>query len=672
VIAKESENLAGSSRPIPASLSIDLPRLLVVEWESETRDAMSAAAGNCGFQVASCPTAREAVKLCEVNRFDAIIVDSALYGMACVEFLRWLRGEAECKETYVLATTQNASVVETQALLAAGADDCLSKPMSGEALAARLVVMEHARKRKGQLERDESVLRKNHARFESIFMESPDAILILKNREGKIIGVNRAVKTVMGFDGKSLLGKYLSLIFPELFNGEGLSTFGSFLKNANSLQSLAFKSPDGTKKTLELSLNSIPWDRGFALMLNCRDVSDRQIETVKVGIGSGKVDAMRRLAAGVAGDVNDLMTSINGNLELLEHQPFLNQESRELLEGARQSCESVRKLTGELNAVSGIRTISKKHRISVRTLMEKTVQFGLFGESMIRPLFRFQDGLRDFAGDEKSLRYVIEQLTSNAVESMKIKSQTAGKLYVDCSNLQISGEGPHGLKPGNYVRVIFRDEGEGIPEENRERVFDPYFTTRRNGRGMGLTQVNALVSAHGGRISVETPSGNAAGAVIEIHLPAAEPGATEAVGFIPGATAETKKVGNGKRILFLDDEPNIRLIVERALSGHGYEVFCASTGEEAIKAHKRAADFGKPFDMLLLDLEIRGGLGGADALGIIRENFPNVRAVVTTGFVDDSVLANHRDFGFCGVLMKPFRVDQLVACVGQLCQVGQR
>lgn len=644
--------------------------MLVVAWESELRDGISNVAGNSGYQVAACPTAHEAVKLCEANNFNVLVLDGTMYGMECAQFIEWLRGEGECTDTYVLVMVPTGATADARRLLAAGADDSVNKPVSAEDLNNRLVVMEYARKRKEKLIQGEAVLRRNHTRFESIFMESPDAVLILKNREGKIIGVNRAVKTVLGFDGKALLGKYLSLVFPELFDGEGLSTFGSFLKNSSSVHSLAFKCPDGSKKMLDLGLTSIPWDRGFALMLSCRDVSAREGSDTKRD-GRDREESIRRLAAGVSGDVNDLMTSIHGNLELLENQPFVGQESMELLSRARQSCDRVRELTAEMNLLAGIGGRPRKGRISLKGMIEKTVQFSLFGEGRMRPLFRFQAGLFDIVGDEKLLRQVIEQLTSNAAESMRMRNAVAGKLHVDCANVHIASEGPHRLKKGNYVRITVRDEGEGISEELRETVFEPYFTTRKSGRGVGLARVRATILAHGGQITVEAPSGNTTGAVFEIHLPVAEPG-TEDVSYGQSDANGLRKVGEGKRILFLDDEPHIRLVVEKALSSHGYEVYCASTGEEAIKAFKRALDFGKPFDMLLLDLEIRGGLGGCDTLGIIREDHPNVRAIVTTGFVNDAVLSNHRDFGFCGVLAKPFRVDQLVACVGQLCGAGKR
>ncbi len=648
-------------------MGIELPRLLVIEWEGDARDSIAAGAGERGFDVVTCPSSREAVNLCEVNTFDAVVVDSGLYGMDCTEFLRWLRASSACPEAHVLVLLQTGKPDEALAMLAAGADDCLAKPIGPEELGTRLAVMEAQRKRLTQRDRGEALLRKNHARFESIFMEAPDAILVLKNREGKIIGVNRAVKAILGYEGRGLLGKYLSLVFPELFTGDGLSTFGSFLKNASSVGCVPFRCPDGTRKKLDLAMTSIPWDRGFALMLTCRDVTDREAGGRQTDVDS-KTDALRRLGEGMARDVNDLVTSISGNLELLEMQPGGGRDTQELLGSARTACDRVRQLAAELVGVSGRPGNFVPKAVNLRNLIEKTVQFRLYGKGKLRPIFRINEAVEAVAGDEAHLRYVIEQLTDNAVHAM-LPDAPAGKLRIECRQVRIGADPPHtGMKMGEYIKVTFRDDGPGVREADRERVFEPYFTTAKCGRGLGLARVRSIIRSHGGEIVVEIAEGMAKGGIFEFYLPVASaPTSVRPGNCVVDGSGNPVGRGAGKRILFLDDEPEIRLMVERALGSQGFEVYGAATGEEAIKVYKRSEDFGKPFDLLLLDLEIRGGLGGRETLGLLREDNPKIRAVVTTGFVEDAVLTNYMDHGFCGVLAKPFRVDQLVSVVSSLC-----
>jgi len=671
VISQSSENMAASPRHGASLMGIELPRLLVIEWDGQTRDFIAAGAGERGFDVVACPSSREAVNLCEVNAFDAVVVDSGLYGMDCAEFLRWLRAGSASPDAHVLVLLQTGAPDEARAMLTAGADDCLARPVGAEELGTRLAVMETQRKRRGEQARNAAHLRKNHARFESIFMEAPDAILILKNREGKIIGVNRAVKAILGYDGQGLLGKYLSLVFPELFAGDGLSSFGSFLKNAASVGSVPFRCPDGTRKKLDLAMASIPWDRGFALMLTCRDVTVREAGG-RLADADGKADALRRLGEGMARDVNDLVTSIGGNLELLGMQAGISREALDLLGSARSACDRVRQLAAELIGISGRAGGFVPKAVSLRALIEKTVQFRLFQKGKMRPIFRFSDEVDQVAGDEAHLRYVVEQLTDNAVQAM-LPETPAGKLRIEGRQVRIGANPPHaGMRAGEYIRVTFQDDGPGIREADRERVFEPYFTTAKSGRGLGLARVRSIVRSHGGEILVESGEGVERGAVFEFYLPvAAAPAPTRPGNGVGEAAGRRAGCGAGKRILFLDDEPEIRLMVERALGSQGFEVYCAATGEEAIKAYKRSEDFGKPFDLLLLDLEIRGGLGGRETLGLLRDENPKIRAVVTTGFVEDSVLANYMDHGFCGVLAKPFRVEQLISVVSSLCGLAR-
>ena len=134
---------------------------------------------------------------------------------------------------------------------------------------------------------------------------------------------------------------------------------------------------------------------------------------------------------------------------------------------------------------------------------------------------------------------------------------------------------------------------------------------------------------------------------------------------------DTPSTGDGRRVLFLDDEADIRTVVKHALESHGFEVYCAKTGEEAIEVYNKADDFGKPFDLALFDLQIRGGLGGVATLTKLREDYPKIRAVVTSGYVDDTVLSNHLEHGFLGVLAKPFRIDQLISVVSELATNGK-
>ncbi|MGI9242099.1 MAG: response regulator, partial [Verrucomicrobiales bacterium] len=214
--------------------------VLIIDWDATAREVVSSAAGRRGFYATTCTTAEEAQNLCMHTRFDVIIVDADLYGMPVLEFIEWLQRHPDSlhsshspgEEAKILVSAGGLAQEQFKRLFAAGVDDFLPKPVQVEAAEWRLAILEQKIKKSSLDAAEEKRVAKNRLRFENIFLEAPDAILVLKNREGKIIGANRAVKELLGYDGKSLLGKYLSLIFPELFQGEGLSAFGSFLKEA--------------------------------------------------------------------------------------------------------------------------------------------------------------------------------------------------------------------------------------------------------------------------------------------------------------------------------------------------------------------------------------------------------------------------------------------------------
>ena len=640
---------------------------LIIDWDSQTRETVSAAAGRRGFFSTTCTSAEEATKLCTHTRFDVIIVDAELYGMAVTDFIQWLRHHPDSihsdqptgEQPMVLVTAAGMGQSLFKNLFACGVDDFLPKPLQPEAVEWRLAIIEQKISQARKEAVEEARTTKNRMRFENLFLEAPDAILILKNREGKIIGANRAVKDLLGYDGKALLGKYLSLIFPELFQGEGLSSFGSFLKEACTLCNIAYSSPDGTRREFDVTLSAVPWDSGYALMMSFRDISNRSA-TQELRLSDDKETAVRNLAQGAARDFSNIITSVSGNLSLLANRPFIGPDSLELITRAQAACTTATQLTNDLCSFSGATGRPACDPVNLRALLEKTVQFMLYGGTT-RPIFKVDADSGPVEGDVSRLALAFEKITENAEEAMADRPGE-GRLVVECGNVSVTEQSRLPLDEGRYVRIAFNDEGPGIPDEVLPQVFDPYFSTKSDGRGLSLARAATAIRSHGGHIRAKSGE---RGATFEIFLPVA------------GERVEKNReshhaptTGEGRRILFLDDESDIRVVVQHALESHGFEVYCARTGEEAIEVFNRAADFGKPFDLALLDLQIRGGIGGVETLNALREAHPKVRAVVTSGFVDDTVLSNYLEHGFLGVLAKPFRIDQLISVVSELATNG--
>jgi CheY-like chemotaxis protein len=249
--------------------------------------------------------------------------------------------------------------------------------------------------------------------------------------------------------------------------------------------------------------------------------------------------------------------------------------------------------------------------------------------------------------DEGQLGQVLNNLLLNADQAMP----AGGTVTVEADNVTLADRSEVPLPGGRYVRVRVVDEGVGIAEELLPKIFDPYFTTKQKGSGLGLSTVYAIVRSHDGHVGVHSKPG--AGATFTIHLPAR-----------PDLAAATEPAverpcrGHG-RILVMDDEESVRAMLGKMLVSLGFEACFATEGEEALRRYREALAVGRGFDAVILDLTVPGGLGGQETLQRLRESDPGVVALVSSGYSTDPVMAEYAAFGFRGVLTKPYTVAQL-------------
>jgi len=245
----------------------------------------------------------------------------------------------------------------------------------------------------------------------------------------------------------------------------------------------------------------------------------------------------------------------------------------------------------------------------------------------------------------------------NAVEAMP----QGGNLTIQAKNLEIPGGDILPLREGSHVKITFTDEGSGIPEDHLSKIFDPYFTTKgmgaRNGMGLGLSVCYSVLKKHNGHISVETKPGQ--GATFALYLPVrvARAEVKEAKRTLPDGTP---------RVLIMDDEPDI-LGIERAyLEWMGYRVTAAQDGQEAIDTYQKALDDRNPFDLAVLDLTVRQGLGGLLVMERLLKIDPSIRAIIASGTENDHVMENYADYGFQGALTKPFKKEEMKILVEKI------
>jgi CheY-like chemotaxis protein len=229
-------------------------------------------------------------------------------------------------------------------------------------------------------------------------------------------------------------------------------------------------------------------------------------------------------------------------------------------------------------------------------------------------------------------------------------------LRLTARNEKITEPGHPGLSPGDYVHIAIADTGEGIKPEHLAHLFDPYFTTKPNGSGLGLAAVYSIIKKHHGYIEVESQMGQ--GSTFRLWLPALRTAPVAAQ--VPSPVAPARFSG---RVLFMDDEETIRKMATLLLKQLGFETECAVEGAEAVEKYRAARASGNPFTLVIMDLTVPGGFGGREAIGLLRQIDPQVRAIVSSGYSSDPVLANYRAHGFCSVVAKPYQLDDFVHAI---------
>lgn len=653
-------------------MEIQLLRTLIVEPSPEAGAALTTLAGGRGHEVACVQSCVEALALLQHSPADLLLVRLNQHTASPVaEFLNEVLQPTANHNLYVIALTDDdepSSRIE--AWLKRGFQDFITfnAHQSPILLRNRLAIAEHLLLRQRVAQRAAAGEQSQVRKYEELFLKSPEATLIVTARDGYILEINPAAEQILGVPRQDLVQRYLSLVLPDLFDHEDYDPQVLNVHDAVRLAEVNYKRPDGSHRWLDVYLARIVWPQSQALLLRFHDITllkDRESRRLL----EARQDAASRVLLGVARELGDALTTVRGNLELLARIPPARAEARELMAGANHGCDDAEALAKRI-ALLGRRQQggdTQKRPLHLKPLLEKSVSFALLsGKS--RPVLHVGDDLWPIEGDEAALSEAIRHIVDNADQSMP----DGGTIFVDARNIR---EKRNQIPDQAGVNIRLRDQGRGIAPEHLASVFDPFFST--TGRlGMGLAFAAAAIRAHGGRISVESQPGE--GTTVDLWLPVniklllagahiSEPVASKATPSLRNMTLVPAE--HRARVLFMDDEAQIRVLVQKILTAHGFDVYCTRDGQEAIDAYRKANEFGAPFDLILMDLDVRGGMGGMEAVARMRAEFPNLKALLTTGYVDDALLESHRDHGFLGVIPKPFQVERLVGVVAKLAGV---
>ena len=357
-----------------------------------------------------------------------------------------------------------------------------------------------------------------------------------------------------------------------------------------------------------------------------------------------KMEALAVMAGGIAHDFNNFLTVVQGNLGLAKMELVSGGQVSEILDRTAAACQRAASLASQL-LTFGKGGDPVRHTVSIARLVKDAVELSRAGANVIIDAGIAPD-LWSAHLDASQISHALHNILLNARQAMP----DGGTIQVRAENVVLK-PGSLPLAPGEYVRITVRDHGCGISEDHLTRVFDPYFTTKRAGTGLGLSAAYSIVAKHQGHITVQSVPG--VETTFSIYLPACRQAASP-----EQPEEEVLRSGSG-RILVMDDEEAVRHLLMRILGRLGYEVDCARDGVEAIALYEKAKASGHGFDAVLLDLTVPGGMGGLDAGGRLRKMDPSVKLIASSGYSDAPVMSDFRGYGFDDVIPKPWTPAQV-------------
>jgi len=493
----------------------------------------------------------------------------------------------------------------------------------------------------------EEELERDRKRLHDYFDHARDLIFAL-DTSGKVTLVNQSACSVLGYEENDLLGRsILDIVSPDSreFMLRANDEIGSGDMAARTIDVLT---RDGNRRTLDLSGQRL-WDNGqpTGTFYIARDITDR-LRMEHELLHNEALASLGTLAAGIAHDFNNVLTVVKGSISLANSSLEEPTESQHHLEVARVAVDRAQALAGQLLTFSrGGAPV--KENVDVESIVREVARFVLSGSGIALQVS--VDGiLPAVEADRNQLFQVVQNIILNARDAML----SGGTLDIALRCQTVSEEHPFGIAaPGNYVIIRIADSGSGIALEDMKLLFDPFFTTKPSGHGVGLSTARSIARRYGGDLLIESVADK--GTTVWLYMPVAHGPVTQA----QLAKPEGEPVSATGRLLVMDDEQTVADVTCAMAQRLGYETTAVPDGAAALTAYAQAVTEQHPFDLVIMDLTVPGGMGGREAVQKLHELYPDARVIVASGYSDDASIAEYAQRGFIASLAKPYTMEQL-------------
>lgn len=495
----------------------------------------------------------------------------------------------------------------------------------------------------------------NHSQqlLSSIIDNAPYAFFVKDvQNDFRLVIWNKTAERIFGVPADTILGRHAHDLWRPEQADAYLANDRATVAARTPLDILEETSSHPEKGTIYLHTRKIPLFNNVGdvshIVVICEDITEQRIlqaEHIKIQ----KLESLGVLAGGIAHDFNNILTGIVGNISLACRYLDDSSKAARLLKESEKAAYRATDLAQQLlTFAKGGQPITRT--ASVRHMIETTTTFILSG-SNVSSSVTLPGDLLDVIVDEGKMNQVFNNVIINATQAMP----GGGAITITAENISLETGNLTLLTPGPYVRISISDTGCGISDENLKKIFDPYFSTKSRGSGLGLASAYSIICKHGGHIRADSTVD--VGTTFEILLPASQ---DKAIAQEQATTAASTYVPTGSSILVMDDEELIRAMTTEMLEELHCHVQTCASGEEAIGYFQRARSQGVPYAAVILDLTIPGGMGGKEVARQLLTLDPHARLIVSSGYSNDPIMANYAAFGFCAALLKPYGIDQLI------------